>query len=86
MSKAGKKLIKAMKEALEVARGERSDFRVTPSSGCIFCDIGLEPIKMKRQYVHYISKQGKLVVCPLKGINSMGDPSKRGAVNTDPEA
>ena len=41
---------------------------IEESSGCIFCDIGIEPIKMKRQYVHYIPKNGKLIVCPLKGI------------------
>lgn len=76
MTKAGKKLITAAHEALEVVRGERSDFRVTPSSGCIFCDIGLEPTKMKRQYVHYIRKEGKIIVCPLRngplGLNPNG--------------
>ena len=54
---------------------------VEPSSGCPFCDLGLEPIKMKRQYVHYISKKGKIVICPLKGIKPMSDPSKRTVPN-----
>lgn len=77
MSKAGKKLIKAAQEALEVARGERSDFKVHPSCGCIFCDIGIEPIKMKRQFVHYIPKEGRLIVCSVKGIKPMSDTDKR---------
>ena len=55
---------------------------VEESSGCIFCDIGIEPIKMKRQYVHYLSKKGKMIICPLKGIKPMSDSSKRGVSHT----
>lgn len=41
-----KKIIKGAKEALAVARGDIptiSNIRVTPSCGCVFCDIGLKP-------------------------------------------
>lgn len=46
MSKAGKKMIAGAKEALAVVRGDMdaiSKIRVTPSCGCVFCDIGLKP-------------------------------------------
>lgn len=42
----GRKIIEGSKEALSVARGELgtiSKIKVTPSCGCVFCDIGLEP-------------------------------------------
>lgn len=46
MSQAGKKLINATKEAAAIARGDIEAIegcRVTPSCGCVFCDVGLEP-------------------------------------------
>lgn len=52
--------------------------KVTASCGCIFCDLGIKPTKMKRQWVHYLRKQGKVFVCPLKGIKPMSDTDKRG--------
>lgn len=67
MSKAGEKLLGAIQEAIDAVRGEIGPrgFRVTPSCGCIFCDIGLRPTKMKRQYIHYIKRERKLVVCAV---------------------
>lgn len=41
---------------------------VEPSCGCVFCDIGLKPDKMKRQWIHYIPKEGRIVVCEVKGL------------------
>lgn len=80
MSKAGKKLIAAATEALEIVRGERADFKVTPSCGCIFCDINIPVIKMRRQYIHRVDKGGwKTVVCPIQGIKPMSEGSKSGS-------
>lgn len=38
---------------------------VTPSCGCVFCDIGLKPVKMKRQWVHHIPSEGRIIVCEV---------------------
>lgn len=35
---------------------------------CIFCTLGLKPTKMKRQYVHHIPREGRIVVCMDSGI------------------
>lgn len=46
MSKAGKRILRGAREALAVARGDLktiSKIKVTPSCGCVFCDIGLKP-------------------------------------------
>lgn len=46
MSKAGKKMLAGAREALAVARGDIptiSKIKVTPSCGCVFCDVGLKP-------------------------------------------
>jgi hypothetical protein len=41
---------------------------VTPSCGCIFCDLDLAPEKLKRQWVHHIPRLGRLVVCEVKNL------------------
>lgn len=41
---------------------------VTPSCGCIFCDLDLPPEKMKRQWIHHIPSQGRIVVCDVKNL------------------
>lgn len=46
MSKAGKKLIEAAKEAVQIAKGDTTAIkyaRFTPSCGCVFCDVKCEP-------------------------------------------
>lgn len=46
MTKAGDKMLAGVREALEVARGNPdviSKIRVTPSCGCVFCDLLLYP-------------------------------------------
>jgi len=42
------------------------------SCGCVFCDLGLEPVKLRRRWVHHIPKEGKLIACPVRNL-------KRGA-------
>jgi hypothetical protein len=49
------KILKGMKEAVEVARGNPDairKIRVTPSCGCIFCDIGLDPTYVGDELLH----------------------------------
>ena len=47
MSKAGKRIIRGLKEGLAVVLSGDLEaiekIRVTPSCGCVFCDIGLKP-------------------------------------------
>lgn len=46
MTKAGDKLLAGAREALAVARGDPdaiSRIKVTPSCGCVFCDLRLLP-------------------------------------------
>jgi hypothetical protein len=46
VSKAGKKMLAGVREALAVAQGDFatiSRIKVTPSCGCVFCDVGLPP-------------------------------------------
>lgn len=46
MAKTENKILAGAREALAVARGDIptiSKIRVTPSCGCVFCDIGLKP-------------------------------------------
>ena len=46
MTKAGDKLLQGAREALAVARGDPDvikNIKVTPSCGCVFCDVGLRP-------------------------------------------
>jgi hypothetical protein len=38
------------------------------SSGCIFCDLNLEPVKLRRRWVHHLPKKGKLVPCEAKNL------------------
>ena len=42
------KILKGAQEALRVAQGDLATIakiRVTPSCGCVFCDVGLEPVE-----------------------------------------
>ncbi len=46
MSKAGRKILAGAEEALRVARGDLKtieNIKVTPSCGCVFCDLDLKP-------------------------------------------
>lgn len=51
----------------------------TTSCGCVFCDIGLVPIKLRRQYVHHVRKYGKFIICPVQGIKLMSQDIKPGS-------
>lgn len=44
MTRAGNKILAGVREALAVARGDIptiAKIKVTPSCGCVFCDVGL---------------------------------------------
>jgi hypothetical protein len=59
MSKAGDKIKRGLEEALAVAQGdldEISKIRVTPSCGCVFCDLDVP------RYGHY-HFGGRKVAC-----------------------
>jgi hypothetical protein len=66
MTKAGKRLIAAAKEAIAIAKRDPDvikDCRVTPSCGCVFCDLGLEPDWIDAQPVHFLRKENRYVEC-----------------------
>lgn len=66
MSKAGKRLLDGVNEAIAVARGDPdaiSKIRVTPSCGCVFCDMGLLPDWVCTQPAHYLPKEGRYIEC-----------------------
>jgi len=54
----------------EVGVGFDSIARIaaTPSCGCIFCDLDLPPVKMKRQWIHHIPSLGRIVVCETRTL------------------
>lgn len=65
MSKAGKKLISAAQQAVAVAQGDldaMGRIRVTPSCGCVFCDLSL-PTHEDAQGFHHVAKGGERVPC-----------------------
>lgn len=65
------KLRAALKEATLVAKGDPgaiSRIKVTPSCGCVFCDLGLAPDKLRRRWVHHIPKEGRLVMCEFRNL------------------
>jgi hypothetical protein len=35
---------------------------------CMHCACGLQPVKLKRQWVHYFRSEGRTEVCPDKGL------------------
>jgi hypothetical protein len=59
----GAKIIEGAKEALAVAQGDPraiSKIRVTPSCGCVFCDLRLMPVDG-----FHLGRDGEEVPCPL---------------------
>jgi hypothetical protein len=63
------KILDGAREALEVARGNPAviqHIKVTPSCGCVFCDLGNEPVKLKRRWVHHVRREGRNIVCQAK--------------------
>lgn len=62
MSKAGNKILRGAKEALAVARGDidaMRKIRVTPSCGCVFCDLRLPRFYVDNKPHHNATKDGK---------------------------
>lgn len=41
---------------------------VTPSCGCVFCDLNLDPVKLRRRWVHHIPSEGRLIACEVKNL------------------
>jgi hypothetical protein len=63
------KILAGAMQALEVARGNPAviaKIKVTPSCGCVFCDMDLAPTKLRHQWVHHIPSEGRNVVCLRK--------------------
>lgn len=61
MTKTGDKLLRGAREAVEVARGNVDmirRIRVTPSCGCVFCDIKL-PVVMVDGKPHHQATDGQ---------------------------
>jgi hypothetical protein len=59
----GAKIIEGLKEAVAVAQGDPrtiSKIRVTPSCGCVFCDLDLEP-----ENGLHDAGDGTTIPCPL---------------------
>lgn len=54
----------------------KEEWDVHISCGCVFCDIGLKPVKLRRQYVHYDRRYG-IAVCHARELQPMSDDSKR---------
>lgn len=64
MGKAGKRLIKSLKQVRDALRGDPeaiSKIRVTPSCGCVFCDLALQ---VEADGSHRGPK-GEVIECPL---------------------
>ena len=42
--------------------------KTNETAACPRCAAGDKPIKMKRQHVHYVREQGRIVVCDEAGL------------------
>lgn len=51
-----------------VLAGLVSPARKLKPSGCIFCDLKMEPVKLRRRWVHHIPKRGQLVPCEARNL------------------
>jgi hypothetical protein len=38
---------------------------------CMHCACGLQPVKLKRQWVHYFRDEGRIVVCTDAGLKPL---------------
>jgi hypothetical protein len=64
MGKAGNKINDGLAEALAVSRGDReaiSKIRVTPSCGCVFCDLKIQ-LHEDDQGFHHVA-EGERIPC-----------------------
>ena len=41
---------------------------LTISCGCVFCDVGHEPVRLRRRWVHHLRGTGRLIVCNYKNL------------------
>ncbi len=71
MTQMGEKLLAGAREARAAVRGDVNAIkriRVTPSCGCIFCDLNFRPAKLRRRWVHHFPRQGRLIACAAKNL------------------
>lgn len=54
----------------EEARRERwlAQDGIAVSCGCVFCDIALQPVRLKRQWVHHVRGTGRLIMCNFRNL------------------
>ena len=68
MTRAGKKMLAGAREALAVARGDASvirNIKVTPSCGCVFCDLGLDLFRDDHGFYHDGPEEEPRIACPI---------------------
>jgi hypothetical protein len=41
---------------------------VEASCGCIYCDLKLKPVKLRRRWVHHFPALGQNIACTAKGL------------------
>jgi len=60
----------AVEVLMEEARRERwrAQDAIPISCGCVFCDIGIEPVRLRRNWVHHIRGSGRLIRCNFKNL------------------
>jgi len=66
MTRAGEKMLAGARDALAAARGDIDvirEIKVTPSCGCVLCDLGIERVKLRRRFVHHFPEKGRTIVC-----------------------
>jgi len=71
MSKAGKKMIAGAKEAVAISKGNLEAIRnckVTPSCGCVFCDLKIDIILVDGK-PHHKASDGYNSVIVTCGLN-----------------
>jgi hypothetical protein len=71
MTALGEKILASAREALLVAQGDFATIKkikVTPSCGCVFCDLGLKPAKLRRRWVHHSKRTGQIVACDAMNL------------------
>lgn len=42
--------------------------KTNATTGCEYCDAGHRAVKLKRQWVHYLRRLGRTVVCEAKTL------------------
>lgn len=67
MTKAGKKMLRGAREALRAAQGDPDvirHVRVTPSCGCVFCDLKID-LHEDAAGFHHLGPEGQRIDCAI---------------------